>query len=768
MECPNAGGANAAAGRSRLVGALVGAGGNQPATSQRRTVMRTRAAATAAVPLTLAVLAGLVAGCSSGGEGAGVASPSTLAPRQNTTTSTLRSPSTSSAAGNVSNANTSVSTSVPAGPLVGAGRSRLLSGFSSCDDFLAKVRTIALEHVTAWGLVGSPIIYGGVATDGGPFRAAGAATTAAASAAARPTAGPVSEGASKDSASSGTNTQEIGVDEGDQVENDGRYVYNVLSGVLRVVDTVSGEAAVVDTNVTSQQIVLAGKRLVAVGGGWGGVGPMASIAPIGNLANGQTTTVTVYDVTDPMKPTPVERKMIEGSAIAVRASGDVVRIVMASELGAQLDFVMPNRPGTTVEAKAKKANEDTINASTADQWLPRVIDVAVDGSVGKPTAALACSDAAAPTTFAGLGMTWVASIDLANAATVVGSAGVIAQGAIAYASTDNLYVATTTWFDAQSDPDVRKVKAEPLRTAIHAFALGSGVSARYSASGEVSGVLLNSYSMSELDGSLRIATTEQPAQFGPQTSSTVSVLRRSGDSLDVVGSVGGLGSGEQIFAVRFLGPTGYVVTFRQTDPLYVVDLHDPAHPKVAGELKIPGFSAYLHPVGDGLLLGIGQDATNQGRQLGLQLSLLDVHDPAKPVRLTNVDLGGQSEAQWDPHAFLFWPTSDGAESGSIVVPMIDYGGSYTASGEWTGQPKMGASVLDLHDRTIEQRGVVNAVCQCDENAQSNLPSGFNYVNYVAPVRRSMIVGGKLVTLSDVGLRVSNLDSLRSERVVLFN
>ena len=127
------------------------------------------------------------------------------------------------------------------------------------------------------------------------------------------------------------------------------------------------------------------------------------------------------------------------------------------------------------------------------------------------------------------------------------------------------------------------------------------------------------------------------------------------------GSVEGLGKGERIFAVRFMGDAGYVVTFRQTDPLYTLDLSDPSAPRVRGELKIPGYSAYLHPVGDGLLLGVGQDADEEtGQVQGLQLSLFDVSDLAKPARLQQLKLGDRfssSAVEWNHHAFLWWPAT---------------------------------------------------------------------------------------------------------------
>ena len=136
-----------------------------------------------------------------------------------------------------------------------------------------------------------------------------------------------------------------------------------------------------------------------------------------------------------------------------------------------------------------------------------------------------------------------------------------------------------------------------------------------------------------------------------------------------LGRVGGLGKGERVYAVRFIGDIGYVVTFRQVDPLYMLDLTAPSRPAVRGELKIRGYSAYLHPLGGGLLLGVGQDATDEGRVVGAQASLFDVSDLRSLKRLDAFSLGkGWSEAEQDHHAFLWWPRSRLA-----VLPLQAYG-----------------------------------------------------------------------------------------------
>jgi uncharacterized secreted protein with C-terminal beta-propeller domain len=152
--------------------------------------------------------------------------------------------------------------------------------------------------------------------------------------------------------------------------------------------------------------------------------------------------------------------------------------------------------------------------------------------------------------------------------------------------------------------------------------------------------------MSEFDGHLRVATT-----VGGLGVSSVRILRVADGKLTQVGEVGGLGKGEQIYSVRFIGPRAYVVTFRQTDPLYSLDLSEPAKPKVTGELKITGYSAHLQPVGENRLVGIGQEADAQGVPTGLQVSLFDVTDPATPKRLDQHRVaGGQSEAESDAKA----------------------------------------------------------------------------------------------------------------------
>jgi uncharacterized secreted protein with C-terminal beta-propeller domain len=193
--------------------------------------------------------------------------------------------------------------------------------------------------------------------------------------------------------------------------------------------------------------------------------------------------------------------------------------------------------------------------------------------------------------------------------------------------------------------------------------------------------LINQFAMDEQGGYLHVATHTSGSQVINGTWSTsndngVYTLDTVGDTLDVTGSITGLAPGEQLYAVRFVGDKAYLVTFVQTDPLFAIDLSDPAAPVLQGELVIPGFSNYLQPVGDGLLLGIGQEREAGTPNTHVHATLFDVSDGSNPTQITRQYLTENtqwswSEAQFDHHALLY-----SAEDGLVVVPV--YGSGYDA------------------------------------------------------------------------------------------
>ena len=256
-----------------------------------------------------------------------------------------------------------------------------------------------------------------------------------------------------------------------------------------------------------------------------------------------------------------------------------------------------------------------------------------------------CPDLSRPGTFSGIDTVAVSSFDITSALQDRRTVGVVAGGQQLYATDTATYVTTTEWSRA----------AEPT-TNIHKFLTAPSGATAYHGSGTVPGSLLNQYAMSEFGGVLRVASTVSGLRGWVNSQmineAVVTMLREEGAALKQIGQVGGLGrkDNESIRAVRFIGNQGYVVTFRQTDPLYVLDLRNPAAPKITGELKIPGYSGYLHPIGTDHLLGIGQSGKGK-----VQFSLFDISDPAAPRRIDTQSYGwGNAAAEFDPKAFLSW------------------------------------------------------------------------------------------------------------------
>ncbi len=275
----------------------------------------------------------------------------------------------------------------------------------------------------------------------------------------------------------------------------------------------------------------------------------------------------------------------------------------------------------------------------------------------------------------------VTTIDTANLEAAPASTGIMAGYGVIYASTEALYVSSPNW-----DPygDARS------QTDIHKFSL-TGDSAQYAASGRVPGWLLNQFSLGEQDGFLRVATTEghnvvtmgMPGVVGavfngqvPASENHVVVLEQAGSELQAAGQIDGIAPGEQLYAARFVGNRGFLVTFRKIDPLFTVDLSDPHNPRIAGELTVPGYSEYIHMLDENHLLTIGKDAQEEDGfawYLGLKLSIFDVTDLANPSEVQKTTLGVRgtdSEALWNHKAFTYY-------NGLLAFPVDLYEGDAT-------------------------------------------------------------------------------------------
>ncbi|MGH2986643.1 MAG: beta-propeller domain-containing protein [Solirubrobacterales bacterium] len=553
-----------------------------------------------------------------------------------------------------------------------------LRSFDSC----ARLAGYARRHRDAVG----PYATGGMPPieDGG-MRAAEAAA-------------PVAAG---ESGHSPTNVQEQGVDEPDLVKSDGAHIFAIAGRRLEAVDARAGEPAVVgslvlprgpgdDVHAWGHELLLAGQRALVI-----------SRADLGR-APWTRTVLTVIDVSDPAAMRALQTMTVDGAYVSARLTGTTARVVTSTSPGV--------RPGSMPEARLHDRAVRTVNRSPL----------------------MPCEHVSKPARFSGLEMLSVLTIDLSRGLDPIDTDAVMTGGQVVYGSPQSLYIASERWLD----PTDAGAHASRISTAIHRFDVTDPQSTTYRATGRVPGFMLSQWSMSEREGLLRVAATTAPPWTtgggAAESESFVSVLGERSGRLVEVGRVGDLGRGEQIFAVRFIGETGYVVTFRQVDPLYTLDLSDPAEPRALGELKIPGYSAYLHPVGPGALLGVGQDASGQGSLLGAQLSLFDVSDLTRPTRIDRHSLGQSSdtEIEYDHHAFLWWEPAALA-----VVPVEVYGGPR--------HDFLGALAV----RVTQQGGI-------ERLRRISHGDGWR-----AAIRRSLVVGDRLFTYSARGVMVHDLATL---------
>jgi hypothetical protein len=362
-----------------------------------------------------------------------------------------------------------------------------------------------------------------------------------------------------------------------------------------------------------------------------------------------------------------------------------------------------------------------------------------------------CDRVSRPTDYSGTSLVTVLTFDLAASALGNGDpVSVVADGDTVYGTGSSLYIAT----DQRWRRNTWSGGAESMiagKTEIYRFDTAGTARPTYAASGSVPGWLVNQYALSEWDGHLRVATTARDsgdgfdgpspsASTGTVSASAIRVLKQQGGTLVETGKVDGLGKGEQIYSVRFIGPRGYVVTFKQTDPLYSVDLADPAKPTVTGELKITGYSAHLQPAGDNRLIGIGQEADKDGRTQGTQVSLFDVADPKNPKRLAQHHIaGGYSEAEYDPHALLWWPATN-----LLVVPMTVYDDAAVKRSE----PQSSALALRVTDTGMTE---IDAITQPVTKDRDVSPT----------IRRTLVIGNVIWSLSDAGLQATDMSTMDS-------
>lgn len=616
-----------------------------------------------------------------------------------------------------------------------------------------------------------------------------------------------------------TTIQEAGVDEADVVKTDGVYLYLIDSlndgSVLRIVQVSPPEQLAVVSETSLQgygrDLYLHGDRIVAIttGGGFfyalggaagGGIAvdvrqaeadapppdesggadgtdaeptatdePISTIPPIGGddfVYQRPHTIVTVVDVTSRSSPSILSETKFDGTQSATRMIDGVLHMVLANYQDYYFDVLpMLGQP---------ELNVADVDVNTL---LPTYSRTDSDGTESGG-AVITWRELHHPTDPDGFGVVTLVSLDVDNNAQFK-AVGVVAEPGLIYSSLQALYL-TDTNYDWQGNTRTT--------TDIYKFAYADR-GATPVATGSVQGRILNQYSMGEHQGNLRVATTID-ARFEcgffecvqvEQAHNSVYVLGQSSDALTVLGSVENIAPRETIQSARFIGDKGFVVTFEQIDPLFTLDLSDPANPRVVGELQVPGFSTFLLPMDADHLLAVGQYVPPPGElgNWGVQLSIFDVTDFAHPVRSFNVvigaDTGAYSEATWDPKAFTYF-----AEGGMVALPVSiypDYGNVVLVDGEGgtgdgeTDVPPSDSTGDAINSLPPEQQGfdglfVYSASATGGLTELGRISTRFDEAGYWwSSFTRGVFIGDKVFAVTNLGVReaaVSNVSTIEHE------
>ena len=390
-----------------------------------------------------------------------------------------------------------------------------------------------------------------------------------------------------------TNVREAGVDEGDVVKTDGSYLYILKSSAsVRIVDirgTKMKEIAKIQPeklNESIEDLYLDGDRLMLVTTGYESSMEEAE-SDMYTVNRYQYTALTVYDITEREHPEMTGRITQEGDYLQSRKNGNYVYLL------------------TQYSPSLGDSFEDSSVMPLVNEQKLAISDVYLPDQTSQPDYLVA------------------SGINIQDPENVISSKAIVSGAADFYMSSDNLFICNNNWNDGKSSTEILRFACEDGEITAGAMC-------------ELPGFLNDTFSLDEYQGYLRVLLTED----SNGESNSLYILDAD---MQVTGAIRDLADGETIRSARFMGTMAYFVTFRQTDPLFCADLSDPDNPQILSELKLTGFSSYLHPYGEHLLLGVGYEAEEEtGSQTGVKLSMFDISDPSQVEELDKYVIKGAS------------------------------------------------------------------------------------------------------------------------------
>jgi hypothetical protein len=561
-----------------------------------------------------------------------------------------------------------------------------------------------------------------------------------------------------------TNQQVSGVDEPDIVKTDGTRIYILHGTELLVLDAAPPASTSIALEATlegSPQEMLIHDGKVLAYSAVADPSPTSGDAtlPVGSYdayyyPYGGFTKETVID-TSGEAARVMRETYVEGSYVSARLHGSLARGVIRGGFKAP-DLYNPNvdlydafgnpYDDSVIAQQLDEWRDRTktaIAATELSDWLPRRYE-RVDDAVQAVDPECTRFYVPAPGG-AQFGQTSIDTVDLADPAAEVPGVIVLGDASQVYANQDVLLLAQPDywWWAGVADEE---------RTALHLFTL-DGEQTPYAGSGYAPGAIDDQFSLDEKEGVVRLSTTQRRWNEIDGTTSTnqVVTMQLDGGKLSVLGQSENLAPGETIYSTRFVGDIAYVVTFRQMDPLFAVDVSDPSQPTVLGELEIPGFSDYMHPLDDSHLLTIGRniDPATQ-TDLGLLLQIFDVSDPTDPKQTQTYTFTrqGWSAANSDHKAFTYYE-----QKKLLAFPFVSYS-SYPQT-----------STLELLRVDVgtgfEPVGSIDhsAFAQQGCTAYNELDYVYYECTYPPEVRRGLFIEDAVYSISYGGVLVHDINNL---------
>lgn len=574
-----------------------------------------------------------------------------------------------------------------------------------------------------------------------------------------------------------TNVQEEGVDEVDMVKTDGQFIYVAQDRGVHIVDSwpveTAEKVATVELEGWARGLFLQEDKLVV----------FEQIYDSEVSSYGNSTRITIIDISDRTAPQILrtidldgymaDGRMIEGNVYLVLnhwmyLPDSAWNLLYNSNLDLpEMDWSLE---GEELDQKLLQVRyeaaqilrphvDDMVANMDLDEILPKML-VQTPDSTGQVERMHACDDIYRPPQVSQYNILSLVHLDTQT--NELNNKGLMSDGWTIYASSENLYVAQSSrwWWWGAGDMD--------MTSQIHKFDLQGEDGPEYASSGSVDGWIYDQFALSEYDGHLRVATTDfnnwwTSSEDDEEPANNIFVLRDDNKGqLRTVGSLTGLAPGERIYATRMMGSKGYVVTFEQIDPLFTIDLSNPEAPEVKGELKIPGYSAYLHPMGPDHLLAVGVDGDDQGNLGGVAISVFDVSDFANPTLahkhvISDEDNWSWSEALYDHHAFTF-------HRGVLSIPAYSWDYSQDGYSYFSGILSFAVDGSE----GIEEIGRVNHL-DLVQDSECLYSRWYGYEEEVcgdwgwyASVRRSVYIEDNLFSISNYGIKVNDLNNPSDE------